>query len=47
MKEKNLSTEINQVLKLLDQSKGRLEKRSRKFKIAKIIEEMLKEQVQK
>ena len=47
MSKNNLKPEVNQILELLNQSKERLEKRSRKYKVLKMIEEMLKEQVQK
>jgi hypothetical protein len=47
MKESNLKEQINQNLKLLNQSKERLERRSRKYKLIRVIEEMLKEQGQK
>ena len=47
MNQTNLKIEINQALMLLNRSKDRMKKSSRKYKMLKIIEEMLKEQVQK
>ena len=46
MNNNNLKPEVNQILVLLNKSKERIERRSKKYKLLKMIEEMLKEQVQ-